>query len=154
MVSNNLVDKALIIYDNNLVISHIYLGNNCLNNAREIIENAKTREMPDEIITELSNLLNNKPHKLKYKLGKLTEFQKSVYDAMLKIPYGETISYSELAINIGHKGASRAVGSACNKNALPLIIPCHRVTAKTSLGGYAPGLEYKKKLLFHEKMNR
>jgi methylated-DNA-[protein]-cysteine S-methyltransferase len=64
---------------------------------------------------------------------------------MYDIPYGETRSYGEIAENIG--SAAVAVGQACGKNPIPLIIPCHRVVGKNSIGGYAYGEEVKQKLL-------
>lgn len=82
-----------------------------------------------------------------------TEFQKKVWAALLEIPYGETRSYQEIAIRIGNPKAVRAVGGACNRNPIGIIIPCHRVVGKNgSLTGYAGGLDYKKMLLEHEKM--
>lgn len=82
-----------------------------------------------------------------------TEFQKKVWNALLEIPYGETRSYQEIAIRIGNPKAVRAVGGACNRNPIGIIVPCHRVVGKNgSLTGYAGGLDYKKMLLEHEKM--
>lgn len=82
-----------------------------------------------------------------------TEFQKKVWNALLEIPYGETRSYQDIAIRIGNPKAVRAVGGACNRNPIGIIIPCHRVVGKNgSLTGYAGGLDYKKMLLEHEKM--
>lgn len=81
-----------------------------------------------------------------------TAFQKKVWDALLKIPYGETSSYGKLAENIGKPGAARAVGMANNRNPIPVIIPCHRVIgADGSLTGYGGGLPMKEKLLALEK---
>ncbi len=82
-----------------------------------------------------------------------TEFQKKVWNALLEIPYGETRSYQEIAIRIGNHKAVRAVGGACNRNPIGIIVPCHRVVGKNgSLTGYAGGLDYKKLLLEKEKM--
>lgn len=82
-----------------------------------------------------------------------TEFQKKVWNALLEIPFGETRSYQEIAIRIGNPKAVRAVGGACNRNPIGIIVPCHRVVGKNgSLTGYAGGLDYKKMLLEHEKM--
>lgn len=81
-----------------------------------------------------------------------TEFQKKVWDALLKIPYGETRSYGQIAEQIGNKKASRAVGMANNKNPIAIIVPCHRVVgANGSLTGYAGGLNIKDILLNLEK---
>ncbi len=81
-----------------------------------------------------------------------TAFQKQVWEALLKIPYGETSSYGKLAKDIGKPGAARAVGMANNRNPIPVIIPCHRVIgADGSLTGYGGGLPMKEKLLALEK---
>jgi len=74
-------------------------------------------------------------------------FTSRVYREMIKIPYGSTMSYSELARRSGRELAYRAVGTACGKNPIPLIIPCHRVTAVNGLGGFGGGLNTKKFLL-------
>jgi len=76
-----------------------------------------------------------------------TDFQKSVWDELCKIPYGETTSYSQIAKNIGRPNAYRAVGNACGANHIPLIIPCHRVIASNGLGGFSGGLALKRKLM-------
>jgi len=77
-----------------------------------------------------------------------TDFQKKVWAELLKIPYGETKSYQEIAEAIGNTNAQRAVGSACNKNPILLIIPCHRVISKTGkLTGFACGVHRKEQLL-------
>lgn len=81
-----------------------------------------------------------------------TEFQKSVWDALMQIPYGETRSYKDIAVVVGNPKASRAVGMANNRNKIIIIIPCHRVIgADGSLVGYGGGLDIKKKLLEIEK---
>lgn len=82
-----------------------------------------------------------------------TEFQKSVYENLLKIPYGKTVTYGELAKMINKPKAFRAAGSANAKNKIPVIIPCHRVVASSGLGGYSggDGLKTKIWLLEHEK---
>lgn len=77
-----------------------------------------------------------------------TDFQKKVWKALQRIPYGTTASYGEIAAAIGNHKASRAVGMANNRNPIAIIIPCHRVIgADGSLVGYAGGLEIKKILL-------
>lgn len=77
-----------------------------------------------------------------------TDFQKSVWQALLKIPYGKTSSYKEIAKAIGRPRATQAVGTAIGKNPFLIIIPCHRVIkADGSLGGFAYGSEVKSKLL-------
>jgi methylated-DNA-[protein]-cysteine S-methyltransferase len=75
-------------------------------------------------------------------------FQKKVWEALKTIPYGATRSYQEIAVQIGNPKAARAVGLACRRNPLPIIIPCHRVIGKNGdLTGYAGGLRIKEKLL-------
>lgn len=76
-----------------------------------------------------------------------TDFQKRVWAAMAEIPYGETRTYGELAG--ASRGSARAVGRACGANPLPIVVPCHRVTAAHGMGGYSGrgGLLTKQKLL-------
>ncbi|MBQ2612024.1 methylated-DNA--[bacterium] len=77
-----------------------------------------------------------------------TDFQKQIWQELQKIPYGMTKSYSNIAETTGNKNAQRAVGSACNKNPIMIIIPCHRVIHKNGdLGEYAYGNSVKQKLL-------
>ena len=81
-----------------------------------------------------------------------TKFQEQVWDALLKIPYGETRSYKDIATAIGNSKASRAVGMANNKNNIIILIPCHRVIGSNGgLVGYAGGLDVKEYLLNLEK---
>lgn len=84
-----------------------------------------------------------------------TQFQITVWRALLGIPFGETISYAELARRVGNPKASRAVGHANARNPISIIVPCHRVIgADNSLTGYAGGLERKRALLAHEAQVR
>ena len=77
-----------------------------------------------------------------------TDFQKKVWNELTTIPYGETISYGELANRMGDKKLMRAVAAANSANPIPIIIPCHRVIgADGSLTGYGGGLDVKQKLL-------
>lgn len=81
-------------------------------------------------------------------------FQQQVWDALCKIPYGETRSYKEQAISLGKPSAFRAVANANGRNQLAIIIPCHRVIASDgTLGGYGGGIAVKQWLLEHEKLN-
>jgi methylated-DNA-[protein]-cysteine S-methyltransferase len=80
-----------------------------------------------------------------------TPFQQRVWRALCDIPYGETISYGELARRIGQPSAARAVGLANGQNPIAIVVPCHRVIgANGSLTGYGGGLERKRWLLAHE----
>ena len=77
-----------------------------------------------------------------------TEFQNTVWETMRKIPYGQVRSYGDVAFMIGKPTAARAVGGACNKNPLWLLVPCHRVIAGDgSLGGYGGASDAKRFLL-------
>ncbi|MEO5625259.1 MAG: methylated-DNA--[protein]-cysteine S-methyltransferase [Dokdonella sp.] len=81
-----------------------------------------------------------------------TCFRKTVWDELARIPYGETISYGELARRIGTPAASRAVGAANGANPLPVIVPCHRVIGSNGkLTGFGGGLPIKQWLLDHER---
>lgn len=80
-----------------------------------------------------------------------TDFQKRVWEALLLIPYGKTVSYLDLSKNLGDVKAIRAVAAANGKNPLWIVVPCHRVIGSDgSLTGYAGGLHRKKWLLDHE----
>ena len=84
-----------------------------------------------------------------------TAFQKAVWSELLRIPYGETRSYGDIAEAIGRPGAARAVGMANHDNPIAVVIPCHRVVGKDgSLTGYAGGLHLKAQLLSIERQHR
>lgn len=77
-----------------------------------------------------------------------TPFQCRVWEELRRIPYGQSVSYGELARRVGRPGAARAVGQAVGANPIPIIVPCHRVVgADSSLVGYGGGLEIKAALL-------
>ncbi len=83
-----------------------------------------------------------------------TPFQKKVWDALCTIPYGETRSYKEIALQIHNPRGCRAVGMANNRNPIMIVIPCHRVIGSNgSLVGYAGGLDIKEWLLQHETLS-
>lgn len=67
--------------------------------------------------------------------------------AMARIPYGRTAAYSDLATTLGNRNLARAVGQACKKNPLPILVPCHRIVGKNSLGGFSSGIHRKELLL-------
>jgi methylated-DNA-[protein]-cysteine S-methyltransferase len=76
-----------------------------------------------------------------------TPFQREVWGELTRIPYGQTISYGELARRVGRPKGPRAVGQANGRNPIPIIVPCHRVVAGNGLGGYGGGLPVKRALL-------
>jgi methylated-DNA-[protein]-cysteine S-methyltransferase len=101
------------------------------------------------VFTQLKEYFNRQRKEFDLPLEILgTDFQKKVWDELTKIPYGETISYGELANRMGDKNLMRAVAAANGANPIPIIIPCHRVIgADGSLTGYGGGLDVKQKLL-------
>jgi methylated-DNA-[protein]-cysteine S-methyltransferase len=133
------------------------------NGVREILINKKQTPgslnnaihiSPDDIkvstvFKELTEYFNRERKEFELELEILrTDFQKKVWNELTKIPYGETISYGELAERMGNKNLMRAVAAANGSNPTPILIPCHRVIGKDgSLVGYGGGLEVKKKLL-------
>ena len=76
-----------------------------------------------------------------------TAFQEEVWAELVRIPYGTTITYGELARRVGRAGAARAVGQANGRNPVPIVVPCHRVVASDGIGGYGGGLPLKRALL-------
>ena len=117
------------------------------------------REDPDrfgDVRRELEEYFEGKRlvFRLPLDLDQGTPFQRQVWRGLLEIPYGRSITYKDLARNIGHPSAMRAVGSANGANPLPIVIPCHRVVASSGLGGYSGGLDVKEKLLDLEKRTR
>lgn len=98
---------------------------------------------------ELEEFLNKKRKTFDIPiLPKGTNFQKRVWEELLKIPYGQTVTYKDIAQRIGNEKACRAVGMANNKNPIVIIIPCHRVLGtNNNLTGYSGGVEIKQKLL-------
>ncbi|HEX5133732.1 MAG TPA: methylated-DNA--[protein]-cysteine S-methyltransferase [Candidatus Krumholzibacteria bacterium] len=81
-----------------------------------------------------------------------TPFQRAVWWELRNIPFGKTISYGEMAARVGRPGAARAVGMACNRNPVPIVLPCHRVIGATGrLVGFGGGLEMKRGLLDLER---
>ena len=83
-----------------------------------------------------------------------TEFQVSVLEALQKIPYGETVSYGEIAKRIGRPKAMRAVGAANGRNPIPIVVPCHRVIGSSGdMTGFGGGIDTKEALLRLEAEN-
>jgi len=76
-----------------------------------------------------------------------TAFQSAVWEALKAIPYGQVVSYGDVALWAGRPRAVRAVGQACGANRIPLVIPCHRVVARQGLGGFGGGAGLKVRLL-------
>ena len=102
--------------------------------------------------TELSEYANGKRKTFDVPLAFAgSEWQEAVWTELMRIPFGETRSYGEIADALGRPGAARAVGSANARNVLPVVVPCHRVIAADgTLGGFNGGLHLKERLLEHE----
>lgn len=115
-------------------------------------EIAVSKTIPSElkaVVTQLKEYFNGERTEFTIKLSpKGTDFQKKVWNELLKIPYGKTVSYQQIANQLENPKVIRAAASANGKNPIPIIIPCHRVIGSDgSLTGYAGGLQRKKLLL-------
>jgi methylated-DNA-[protein]-cysteine S-methyltransferase len=108
----------------------------------------------EKAISELEEYFTGKRKTFSIKLDlQGTEFQKKVWKELLKIPYGSTCSYTDIARKISNEKAVRAVGTANGKNPVCIIVPCHRViTSSGELGGYSGGIPRKSRLLDLEKI--
>lgn len=109
----------------------------------------KKNDFIDNVENQLTEYFSGKRENFDINLNPQgTFFQKQVWTKLLEIPYGEVKSYSEIAKQIANQNAARAVGNACNKNPIMIVIPCHRVVSKTgNLGGFAYGNLVKQRLL-------
>jgi len=112
------------------------------------IEKKEESSLSKFVFKELCEYLKGarKTFTFKHKI-EATGFTKNVLDFVQTIPYGETKTYRDVAEAIGKPRSYRAVGNALNKNPLLIVVPCHRVTSKTGLGGYKYGSEIKRTLL-------
>lgn len=124
-------------------------------NTESNIEDCETR-LIKETYTQLKEYLSGKRKTFDIPIKMQgTKFQKTVWNELVKIPYGETRSYKQIAENIGNPKACRAVGMANHNNPIAIIVPCHRVIgANNKLVGYAGGLNIKQKLLKLEKVDK
>ncbi len=106
----------------------------------------------DPLLAFLESYGQKKPIPIELDLEPLSSFRKKALISLQKVPFGEVLTYGELAANIGHPNAARAIGSACHHNPYPLFIPCHRVIASGNrLGGFAMDLRIKSELLRFEE---
>jgi methylated-DNA-[protein]-cysteine S-methyltransferase len=154
-------DMILGSYDNALCIANWKYAK-----TKERIERKLAKALNAEYIDASSEVIEEAKKQLdEYFAGKRsdfdlpllmvgTDFQKSVWHALLEIPYGETASYLEQAKRIGNEKAVRAVASANGVNAISIFIPCHRIIGSNgTLTGYAGGLDTKAKLLELERLH-
>lgn len=137
----------ILIEEDNKAITKIQFNNSNVS--------CYSSSLEQEAAKQLDEYFKGKRKKFDLPLNlKGTEFQKKVWEVLKQIPYAQTRSYKEIAMMIGNKNASRAVGMANNKNPCPIVVPCHRVIGSNgSLVGYALGLDIKKKLLDLEKLH-
>jgi O-6-methylguanine DNA methyltransferase len=114
-------------------------------NEKVIVEGGRAEESAKELELYLDGGIKHFKSSPVALLG--TPFQVLVWKALMQIPYGQVISYNELANRIGKPNSARAVGNAVGANPIPIIVPCHRVVSSRGLGGYSSGIEIKKMLL-------
>lgn len=113
----------------------------------------KSNRLIEETFSQLDKYFNGKfsIFILSLDLSGWSDFQKDVWQSLMRIPFGATRSYRDIALEIGRPMACRAVGNANSRNPLPIIVPCHRVIKSDgSLGGYSSGINVKRLLLQHE----
>lgn len=118
----------------------------------ETILSETISDLFDDVVTQLNEYFQGNRTDFQFKMNPIgTDFQKKVWEELLKIPFGKTVSYQEVTNNLGDPKAIRAVANANGKNPLWIVVPCHRVIGSDgSLTGYAGGLWRKKWLLDHE----
>jgi methylated-DNA-[protein]-cysteine S-methyltransferase len=121
---------------------------------------AELVERDDDVLRETSRQLDEylEGQRTRFDISLLmvgTDFQKRVWKALMRIPYGATSTYGQVASDIGSPRAVRAVGGACGANPIGIIVPCHRVIGSNGeLVGYGGGLPLKSRLLALEQRNR
>ena len=146
-VYNTKIGKLKIEYDSDAITG--------ITSAKNEKEQGIRSELSDKTALQLEEYFDGKRKEFDISIKLIgTEFQKKVWNELLKIPYGETVSYKDIAINTGNPKACRAVGMANHNNTILIIVPCHRVINENKkLGGYALGLDLKRRLLELEKEN-
>ena len=141
--------KILIQFRNGL-IKRVILCH--YDNCRSFVIRNKVKKRFLEVIKEFENYFKGNEENFRNSIklidwDLLTDFQKKVYKELLKVKWGNIITYSELAERLGNKNLRRMVGQALSKNPFPIIIPCHRVVGEKGLTGFSAGLKWKRKLL-------
>ncbi|MCC0637490.1 MULTISPECIES: methylated-DNA--[protein]-cysteine S-methyltransferase [unclassified Clostridioides] len=152
------IGNLYILSEDGFVVS-LDIGDEKFNNLKEEYikkgtDIKRSEEDLKEAINQIDDYFNGKRKTFDLKIRvDGTEFQKSVYEEMLKIPYGKTLSYSEIAKNINNPKSVRAIGQASKSNKIPIIIPCHRVVGKNNIGGYMGNHSDLKKILLDLEEN-
>ena len=144
-IINTPLGSAQIEGDENGITSLTVLNN-------DVVASNSIPEVLEDAVSQLNEYFKGERKTFSLKINpEGTDFQKRVWSALLKIPYGKTTSYLELSKELGDVKAIRAVANANGKNPLWIIVPCHRVIGGDgSLTGYAGGLHRKQWLLEHE----
>lgn len=133
------------ISENSVAITNVYFYDDANEYNEELIETPLLKEAAKQLHEYFEGKRKNFNLPITFE-G--TDFQKSVWKALQDIPYGETRTYKEIAVEIGNEKACRAVGMANNKNPITIMVPCHRVIGTNGkLVGYAGGLKTKEYLL-------
>lgn len=148
--------KYYYYYDSPIGILEISTTKDALTSILYVDEKKENTYMPEvlkETVKQLQEYFSGerKEFNIKFELNG-TDFQKKVWNALTEIPYGNTVSYKDIATKVGNEKAVRAVGNTNRKNSISIIIPCHRVIgANKKLVGYEGGLAKKQWLLEHEE---
>lgn len=137
-----------VAYDGHYIYSAVFTG--C---PKDKQHNNPYEQMENLIAGQIDAYIHNPHHRFQLPLKPLgSTYQQKVWNALLVIPVGRTMTYGELSTTL--QSSPRAIGQACRTNPLALFIPCHRVVGKNNHGGYmgrAKALQYKLALLEHEK---
>ena len=156
MIIETPIGELVAAFDENGALAELHFEST----SRRVYESTRespstTRRLEDSktlLVAQLRDYFAGTLHAFDFPLApRGTPFQLAVWNALSKIPWGETISYADLAQRIGKPSAVRAVGAANGANPIPIVIPCHRVIGSNgSLTGYGGGIERKQWLLAHE----
>lgn len=140
---NSPIGKLTLVESSEKVISGIYL-NKDLDKSLINLETPLLAKLKKQLTEYFEG--TRKDFDIPFK-QKSTLFQKDVYDILKEVSYGYTVTYGDIAYLLDKEKGARAVGNALGKNNILILVPCHRVLGKNSLGGFTGGLEVKKKLL-------
>jgi len=150
-----ILNEAVLIVASNEGITHLYLGESeeALLDQHSGLLKSHARDDKHPLFQQVMEYLDDTTRPIPSLSLSGTPFQELVWSEIRNVSKGETITYSELAERIGRPLAVRAVASACGKNEVSLLIPCHRVVGKNgSISGYRWGVDIKKRLLEREQL--
>jgi methylated-DNA-[protein]-cysteine S-methyltransferase len=146
LVASGLVNLSVTVQDS--AVTEIRLHGRATRAAQTPLE--------QQVARELTEYLTGARSRFTFHVSPTgTPFEQRCWEALRRIPYGETRTYGQIARTVGTPNGARAVGSANHKNPIPIVIPCHRVVASGGgLGGYGGGLDLKRRLLALEQAHR